>query len=168
MTMTIEKKDINILANRAVCMSRIHHYCNEVVPELLKELEKGFKITVNHQFHKKDEERFKAILDNQEKTTSYKNPLRAYIEVNEFSIILNVDTHYQVSEHGCSYYKQYAYLYNRQSSPHYNIEPKCYEYTPKEMITEQELIDATAKKRETEDKISELKSKLSSLNLLLE
>ncbi len=70
--MEVKEKEINILKNRAECMNAVHKYCNIVIPELLKELEKGFKITVNYQFHKKDKERLDAIIDKYKKPICYK------------------------------------------------------------------------------------------------
>ncbi len=152
----VEKEKFNILKDRASCMNKVHENCNNLVPELLEALKEGFKLTVNSQFFKKDKDRLNAIID---KHRSGNKP-RVYLECNEYSIILNVDDHYSTGEHGCEYYKQYVYLYSIASAKAYNFEPL-------EMVAEQELIVAKAKRKHIKGQISDLQSQLSKLNLLL-
>lgn len=148
-------KDVNVLKNRAECMNKVHSYCNKVVPELIEELNKGFRLLSNdYRFFKKDEERFSSILG--------KYPhFRAYIKASEYSLWLKVDDHYQVSECSCNYYGRDIYLYNMSES-------KCEEWKPLQMATEKELLEAKKRQTQIEYEISELKSELSTVNRLIE
>lgn len=40
----MKTKEFNVLENRAKCMNGVHSFINAVVPKLIKELEKGFKL----------------------------------------------------------------------------------------------------------------------------
>lgn len=148
--------DTKILKNRAECMNAVNKYVNNVVPLLINELKKGFQVkSGNESFFKKDKERLDKIL-----CIGKGGTIRAWIQVDKYAIILNVDGRYSTGENGCDYFKQYPYLYDRADSKYYKFEPL-------KLTTLKELEQAQIRLRELEEKASEIRSEQSAINLLL-
>ncbi len=153
------EKEFNKLENRAICMNGVHNYINDVVPRLIKELEKGFKLTNDFQLFKKDKERIYKIVESIPQ-------VRAFLRVSEFSIVLNVDDNYtsrKPDKNGCSsctYYKQYAYVWDVKNS-------EAYEFKPLEMVTKEQLEMAEKELEELEKEKSKIEGQIRERSELL-
>lgn len=138
--------------NRADTMNAVNKYLNETSKELKKDIsEQGFKLNKEHKLYKKDRERLYAILD--------KRPIfRSILEVSEYSIVLNVDAHYQVTKCGCNYFKNYLYIWDNQADKQYIQEKELRtDYTAEELQqAEQELDKNKEQQRELKNRQYEL------------
>ena len=134
--------------NRAKSMNEVHAYINETSKELKEDIAKhGFTLNNNYKLYKKDKERLYAILDKIK-------IFRAFLDVSEYSICLNVDTHYQVAKCGCNYYKNYIYIWDNQANKPYEQSKDL-----RTDITAEELQQAEKELDQNKEQQRELKSK---------
>jgi hypothetical protein len=83
--------------NKAKAMNELHIWCNKIVPLLIVELDKGFKVNADGNLSKKDKVRIDPLLKSA--------PYRAYLEFSKYSTWLKTDISYRTSEYSNDYYK---------------------------------------------------------------
>ncbi len=166
-------KKCNVLHNRCDCMNRVHEYANKIVPELLVELAKGFKLTNSYQFYAKDKERLQAILDAHEETCTLsqgstgRKGSRAYLKSDEYNICLELSDNYPERYHTdgsggytCSYYNKTVYLWNHK-------EDTAQDFVFLPLHTHNQMDVAKAKLIEVQDEINELQNQVYPLKRLI-
>jgi len=164
----METKQINILENRAICMNKVHDFINMIVPKLQKELNKGFKLNKHSQLFKKDKERIYKIIESALPVPPGNFPvLRAYLRVNEYSMLLEVDDNYVVRKHadgqGCTvnYYKRSIYIWEiRDNKPSH--------FVPLERVTYGQLQDAEIDLKKLEKEKDNIEDKIRKLQRLFD
>ena len=98
-------------------VNELHQWINDNFKEIKRLTDNARYIQNGMALSKKDKEAVSHILKG--------SPFRAYIEITEYSVILNTDITYKTGESGCHYYKQYIYLKDNDTFkplPIYNID----------------------------------------------
>jgi hypothetical protein len=86
-----------IQTNKAKAMNELHIWCNEIVPLLIAELKKGFKVNADGNLSKKDKVKIDPLLKS--------SPFRAHLEFSKYSTWLKTDISYRTGEYSNDYYK---------------------------------------------------------------
>lgn len=145
--------------NRAHCMNKVHAFADRVVPNLITELDRGFRIKAdNRTFFEKDRQRINKVI---EAGKLQGDIFRALIQVMDGSIWINIEDHYSVSDTGCDYYKKSYHLYDRSAD-------QAGEYIPADnpQITAAHLVEADQRLQAIADQLSDLRAEQSQLKLL--
>lgn len=172
--LTLDKaKKIDKLANRASCMNRVHDFINIVVPPVIEEIAKGFKLTNDSQLYSKDKDRIQAVLDNaarRGKLSQGHSGARgssARLRSDDYNIKLEVSDNYPVKYHGdgsgsysCEYYNITVYLWNHRDS-------KAEDFKEMPMTNAEEMHAASEKLKAIESQISDLQSERYPLQRLI-
>jgi hypothetical protein len=86
-----------IQTNKAKAMNELHAWCNKIVPLLIVELDKGFKVNADGNLSKKDKVRIDLLLKSA--------PYRAHLEFIKYSTWLKTDISYRTGKYSNDYYK---------------------------------------------------------------
>ncbi len=169
----LNEKECNKVHNRCDCMNRVHAYANRTVPELLKSLAEGFKLTTGYQLYSKDKDRLQAIVERHQVKAhlsdgvSGRKGSSAYITSDEFDIRLEISDNYPVNYHNdgsgghtCEYYNKTVYLWNVRDDKinEFKVLPV---HTHNEFDAAKREVDGLAKE------LSEMKSRVYSLKRLI-
>lgn len=150
--------DLVIFQNRAECMNKVHGFADRVVDKLIAELDQGYRIKQdNRHFFEKDRQRLNKVITD---AKLYGDIFRALISVTDSGIYIDIEDHYQVSDHGCCYYKQTYHLYNRAK------DEKADAHQPRDQITAAHLVEAQERLTAIADQIQQLTSEQFNLKLL--
>jgi hypothetical protein len=134
-------------------MNKVKGYINEIAPQIIKELEKGFSLTKDYQLFKKDKARINEIIKS-------KDIFRAILRVDSYHIRLNVDAHYPVDEHSVAYYDNSIYLWDVRDCKAFDIEHR-------ELVNYEQLKNAEIELPKLREKKQEISSRISKLERLL-
>lgn len=152
-------KTFNKLENRVKCVNDLHNIINEIVPKLINELSKGFKIKDNGQLFKKYQNNIDDILKGFSDGTVLNY---CYVKSNEYSIILNIRDSYTSRKadkcgcSGCTYYKKRIYLWDNTENKKYDFKELDFVSVEQLENAEKELEKLDNQKREIRDKIQKL------------
>ena len=153
-------RKINVLYNFSDCRNRVHDYCNNIVPELLKSLALGFKLTNTYQIYAKDRKRLQAVLDGHNKSSTLSAWSSGYIISDRNNIMMEVSDNYWISRRAYEYYKKTVCIWNISDD-------KTVEFKTLPLVTHHEIDTACVEIEAAIEEISELHVRLSSLRQLI-
>lgn len=127
--------DREILENKIEAINALGLFMNRAIPMYQKYLDEGFKINKGNVFSKKDKKALRVLEKDimESLPFSVTSKVHHYLQITDYSIIINFDTHFRVSEVSVNYYKEYHYIYDRTSGDIYNYEPRRTDYTLEEI-----------------------------------
>lgn len=161
------EKELNARHNRCNCMNRVHGFANKVVPELLEELSRGFKLTVSYNLHTKDYNRLQAVIDVH-KGIGYPNRTGAFISANRYNITLGLLDKYPGRFHTYGVDGGFTYEYYKRTVYLWNIgDAVLVDFQPLPLHTYQEMDKASTRIKQIENDISECQNELLPLKRLL-
>lgn len=156
------EKELNALYNRCDCMNRVHGFANEVVPELLEELTRGFKLTVSYNLYTKDKDRLQAIID------VYGDGVDACIWSDRYFIAVELSDNYPSGywDYGSSgyrseYYKHTVYLWNVRAAVSVDFQPLPLHTHDEFTAAKKSVVEIETQLREVKERLQPLKQLIS-------
>ena len=96
-----------IQKNKAEAMNKLHAWLNQAIPQIEREVARGYRTTSSGEFFKRDGERFSEIIKT--------SPFRAIITPQNNCIHLMADIRYKVGEHTVDYYKRELWIFDKEN-----------------------------------------------------